>query len=446
MFWIVWASFLFLNIAVLFKLRSHPIYEPRVLFSLSSLPWLITGYGYFVKYEGFLAAKPGLYSASLDVLSIKAMFLFVLGYLSFIAGASFKIRYQILSFDAFRRVSAPSSLQIVIWGMVLLAALNFFLNVFMISGGNIIAYISSTAGRNYQVAEGQGVSAVGYVFGLVAVNFIFYFAGKKDTSKKAMFFLLMVFVFFIFVRASQGRIFQTLVFIGSTYVCYLIAVHQAGKKSVSYIKSIPAFLLLAVLGIMLYFLRILSAYFYSGRSLEALDFNFMFSGFMHFAVERGNVPNVPVLLTLIDKIPSETFYFLGSTIPNFLLWLVPKSLLAPDYLISLRIKELWYTDIPGGGLPPTGVGEWYANFGMLGVFFGMFLVGATLKYVYFKALNGNSPYLKVIWANIAMGFIVVYPKTDLSQIPSFMIIVVGLFWFSASILHTIMRPAKVQKE
>ncbi|WP_161487085.1 MULTISPECIES: O-antigen polymerase [Marinobacter] len=416
-----------------------------MLFSLSSLPWLITGYGYSIDYEGFLAAKAGFYSASLEVLSIKAMSLFVLGYLSFIAGASVKTGHPAAGhFNSHRNPSLISSLKIVSWVMILLAALNFSVNVVMISGGNILDYLSNTAGRSYQVAEGQGISAIGYIFGLVGVNFIFYFAGKENTSKKAMLFLLMLLVIFILVRASQGRIFQTLVFIGSTYVCYLIAIHQSGRVNASYVKSIPVFLSLALLGVALYFLRILSAYFYSGKDLASVDFDFIFSGFMHFAVERGNVPNVPILLTLIDKIPEETFYFAGSTIPNFLLWLIPKSLLAPDYLISLRIKELWYLDIPGGGLPPTGVGEWYANFGIAGVFVGMFLVGFTLKYIYSKALSGSSPYLKVIWANLSIGFIVIYPKTDLSQIPSFIILVVGIFWLCAGILHTIVRPKNIR--
>jgi len=48
---------------------------------------------------------------------------------------------------------------------------------------------------------------------------------------------------------------------------------------------------------------------------------------------------------------------------------------------ELWIKDKWYLDVEGGGLPPTAVGEWYANFGFAGVVVGMFVVGMALGVV-----------------------------------------------------------------
>ncbi len=33
------------------------------------------------------------------------------------------------------------------------------------------------------------------------------------------------------------------------------------------------------------------------------------------------------------------------------------------YQPSVMIKQVWYSHLQGGNLPPTGIGEMYANFG-----------------------------------------------------------------------------------
>ena len=163
--------------------------------------------------------------------------------------------------------------------------------------------------------------------------------------------------------------------------------------------------------------------------------NVFFDQIVHFALERGNVPNFPVVFTIIEKIPGEEGFLLGKTLFNWALFLIPKSILKGDYLISLWIKDRWYMDIEGGGLPPTAVGEWYANFGIAGVVGGMFLVGFLLGRIFKRARLSDSPFLAVLWANIAFGFIVIYPKTDLAQIPAFSIVVLLVTWVLVELLR-----------
>ena len=163
MFWIPWILFFLVNLFVLFTLRKHPIYEPRVLFSLSSLLWLVAAYGYIVEFEGFLAAKLHFYNESMNVLVVKAMLLFLIGYLGFILGASFR-PYSIQNKLLFYKYS---TIKLVVFILAFLAISNFYLNVLLISNGNVVDYLVSTAGRIYQIKDGKGISAVGYLFGFI---------------------------------------------------------------------------------------------------------------------------------------------------------------------------------------------------------------------------------------------------------------------------------------
>jgi oligosaccharide repeat unit polymerase len=90
-------------------------------------------------------------------------------------------------------------------------------------------------------------------------------------------------------------------------------------------------------------------------------------------------------------------------------------------------------------LPPTAVGEWYANFGFAGVVVGMFIVGLALGVLYKLARSSENPYLIVLWANLVFGFVVIYPKTDLAQIPVFSIFILFWLWLLMTIVRSGVR-------
>jgi hypothetical protein len=175
-----------------------------------------------------------------------------------------------------------------------------------------------------------------------------------------------------------------------------------------------------------------------GGGYDKFSLSEFFGNIVHFAVERGNLPNVPILLTIIDKFPSENFFLSGKTIFNWLLYFAPKQFLPDDFLISMWIKQQWYSGIEGGGLPPTAIGEWYANFGPIGVCLGMFLVGLILNHVYRLSRTSDSVAMKILWANLSFGFIIIYPKTDLSQIPVYTIFFIMLFYIAYRVFRSLL--------
>jgi hypothetical protein len=242
------------------------------------------------------------------------------------------------------------------------------------------------------------------------------------------------------IRFSQARIFQTLVLLGACYVSYSMGAARRTGAHTPWIGHVHYLVLAAAMGVGFYFLRLASALNSLGIRINWDSVSDFGSRITHFALERGNVPNFPIVFTIIDKMPSEMDLLYGKTLFNWAIFFVPKSILKGDYLISIWIKNTWYLDIEGGGLPPTAVGEWYANFGIAGVIAGMFLVGLSLGALFKMARVSESPYLAVLWSNLVFGFVVIYPKTDLAQIPVFSIFILLCLWLLMKLLQASTGP------
>ena len=425
-------------VLVLYLLRREPLYDPRILFTLAASLWLFIIHGYLVDFEGYLAAKPGFYSQDVKILSTMAIGLWLIGYGAFISGASLGVRFTIRSsLQDFRDYKL---LLFVCALLIAVAFLNFMTNVVLISGGNIIRYLSEFSIRPYQIADNQGVSAAGYLLGFIGVQVIAFVVGRKEHSTPMLLgFLAAVFLMLI-IRFSQARIFQTLVLLGACYVSYAMGAARRKGEHTPWIGHVHYLVLAAAMGAGIYFMRLASALSHLGININAQSVSDFGSRFTHFALERGNVPNFPIVFTIIDKMPSEVDLLYGKTLFNWAVFFVPKSILKGDYLISIWIKNTWYLDIEGGGLPPTAVGEWYANFGIAGVIAGMFLVGLSLGALFKMARLSENPYLVVLWSNLVFGFVVIYPKTDLAQIPVFSIFILFCLWLLMKLLRASTGP------
>jgi oligosaccharide repeat unit polymerase len=427
-------------VGVLHALRREPLYEPRVLFTLAASLWLLIIPGYLVEFEGYLAAKPGFYQTDVRLLSVFALGMMLVGYCALIGGATLAARIRTRQLrNPFR---ANTLLLAVCLAFVAVAVANFTANVFLVSGGNLFAYMANFAMRPYEIADDLGISAAGYLLGFIAVQLLAYQVGRRRPTALVLFGLLTLVLVTTVMRTSQGRLFQVLVFVGACYVAYAMGASRRNEADVAWPRRLPYLLSMAALGIGLYFLRLASALKNLGLTVDLGTVSTFFNQIVHFSLERGNVPNFPVVFTIIEKVPGDQDFLLGKTLFNWALFLIPKSILKGDYLISIWIKDTWYFDIEGGGLPPTAVGEWYANFGIAGVIGGMFLVGFLLGRIFKLARLSDNPFLAVLWANLAFGFIVIYPKTDLAQIPAFTMVILLFTWLLVDLLRAGARGAR----
>ena len=310
---------------VLYALRSEPLYEPRVLFTLAASLWLLIIPGYVVEFEGYLAAKPGLYETDVRLLSVFALGLMLLGYGALVGGATLAVRIR--TSPQRQPFRARTVLVAVCLAFVALALANFLANVYLVSGGNVFSYMANFALRPYEVADDLGVSAAGYLLGFIAVQLLAYMAGRGKPTALVLFGLLLLVLLTTAMRTSQGRLFQVLVFLGACYVAYAMGAAQRNKADIAWPKRIFYLLALAGMGVGLYFLRLASALKHLGVSVDLGTATVFFNQIVHFALERGNVPNFPVVFTIIEKIPSEQGFLLGKSLFNWALFLIPKSIL-----------------------------------------------------------------------------------------------------------------------
>jgi oligosaccharide repeat unit polymerase len=419
---------------VLYRYRSEPLYDPRILFTLATSLWLLIIHGYLTEFDGYLAAKPGFYSQDIRFLAAIALGMAWIGYLFFILGASIGTRFAMRSPTA--AIRDRSLLTYICLVFIAIATLNFMANVMLISGGNVVRYLSEIAIRPYQIADNMGITASGYLFGFIGVQVLAFLVGRRDASKRVLLGLVALVLIVTVIRFSQARIFQTLVLVCGSYVSFVMGKALREGRHTPWLGHFHYLLAVAALGVGIYFLRLASSLRHIGVEINwqtVVDFS---DKILHFALQRGNVPNFPVVFTIVDKMPTEESFLLGKTLFNWAIFIVPKSILKGDYLISLWVKRTWYLDVEGGGLPPTAIGEWYANFGFAGVVVGMFVVGLAVGSLYKIAVSSESPYLAVLWANVAFGFVVIYPKTDLAQIPVYTIFMLLCLWLLMTALQS----------
>lgn len=190
----------------------------------------------------------------------------------------------------------------------------------------------------------------------------FYGFLKRRVSAKKYFLFVFIIAFFLFVTTGHKAPVVALL---------LLAVGLYGKyNKVSFLKVIICVLLL--------FLIIISMN--SIRSGDGMNISKI--------AERSFALTVPIyemnylqLVWLVKKdllkIQFGNEYLQNSMIiiPRFLWQNKPISF---DY----SLKQLLKFNFLGGGAPPTMFGSLYINFGLYGVFIGMFIIGVFYKYLY----------------------------------------------------------------
>ncbi len=105
----------------------------------------------------------------------------------------------------------------------------------------------------------------------------------------------------------------------------------------------------------------------------------------------GNLMQLQCLAVLVDSMPDQLDYQNGETFKMvFLIWL--PSLLFPDKpptaagVFTLAFwPEKWLEQ--GTTLPPGLFGEFYMNFGLIGIFLGALLMGTTYSFFYWKNIR-----------------------------------------------------------
>lgn len=434
-------ALLFLIISGFFFLKKDKVlFDPMVVFSayyytvvLSGLYLICTNFETSVTFS-----NTSMTSRALSLFNISLIY-FIAGYLCALLGYFIFVKERKIKINLENRSQLPDGLlQIVITCFLLIGLTNFIYVIYVFAGGNILLYINNIALRQYEFAE-QG-STLGYLFAYIAMYLWFFKLLRKNTHS----FVFLLFLLFTgLMKASTGRILQTIVYMSSFVIIYYY-VEISRSKLLKNSKYIFGFLSFGLFGILFYFFRILSSLSVSNK-LGNFPISELFSGFIYsfgyFAIDKGNLPNIPILMKIIDCWADDIGFLYGQSFLKPFIAILPTSI-RPEplgYSLGLTIKNTWFLNIEGGGLPPTGVGEMFANFGILGPFIGLFIFGALCAWLYNFMLKTGNYWILAVYSQILIGFILIYAKGEFFNLSLMYVLPIAFTVISLKLLVYVSR-------
>jgi oligosaccharide repeat unit polymerase len=298
---------------------------------------------------------------------------------------------------------------------------NFSFNVITMAGGDVFQYLSTVAVRHSQY-ENTGGTAMFYNLLYISCYLWFYIlVSFKRTGFEAILFLI-VFLLSLIMWISQGRIFLTISYFFSFFGIYYSIIYFK-KGQINNIKFFAISFMIVFSGLIFYFLRIISSL--NENDMLNSSLWYYLSEFLsldmlgYYAVDKGNIPNLALLMKIIDGWEDDIGFLYGSSLVTWIMNLLPSGI-RPDYPIpSVLIKNTWYSHIVGGNLPPTGLGEMFANLGYLGVVIGMTYFGVLCSLMNKLLIRYNNYWFLAIYIILSIHFFALYPKVEFQNLQLF---------------------------
>jgi len=401
------------------------LFEGFSLFSFYYFTLLIPAiYLYVSNFEKSVFINYTTFSQPLDELFLWSLIYYIVGYIFAYFGFKIFKKNEMISIDLHNDGVSKKVLNIIIIAFSIIGLLNFIYNIIFFSGGNLFDYITNVSVRALMFNEEGGTQA-GYLFAYMAA-YMWVYKILKYHTKYRLFLLYLIIT--ILMKATTGRIFGTLLYMLSFFaIFYFVNIKIQRKK---HFKYFGYFGLMFLFGVLFYFFRITSSLAYNdmlttdwiGTIIEFMNIDYL----MYYAVDKGNTPNIALFMKIIDSWANDVGYLYGESLFTWIYSLLPRSMRPEDYQISAMASNIWYSHVPsnvqGGNLPPTGIGEMYANFGILGPFLGMFIFGSIVAFFYNLLLKFNNFWYLVVYVNISLGFFMIYAKGEFDNFSLWFII------------------------
>jgi oligosaccharide repeat unit polymerase len=376
----------------------------------------------YINNQNFSTPIPELFNITIAYIIICYIFAY-LGYKTFINKFTPKI-------DLYNDGISIKILNIVIIIFIIIGLSNFYFNVLKFAGGSLFLYMENMALR-YAEFKYIGGTTIGYLFAYTAGYMWLYRSFKLN--KKISPVLIIYILITIIMKASTGRILGTLFYLLSyVLIYYFIYFDTQSKKHKKYFLVL---FLIPFLGISLYFFRGASSVGFEVSMLDSISLNTI----MYYLVDKGNVPNLTVLMKVIDGWGDGMPFLYGKSLFTWVYDIIPSEFRPAAYQPSVMIKQVWYPHIEGGNLPPTGMGEMFANFWYFGSVFGMYLFGVFSAFIYNLLNKFNNYFYLVVYSNITLGFIFIYPKGEFDNLSLWAILPIGLTYLLVRFLTILLR-------
>jgi oligosaccharide repeat unit polymerase len=161
---------------------------------------------------------------------------------------------------------------------------------------------------------------------------------------------------------------------------------------------------------------------------------FSLEGIAKYVVEGRNLPDINIVAQIIQGVPDDLDYMYGKSFLYLLGNLIPRQSEGSEKEIlglDLQLKELWFQGRPGGGRPPTLMGEFYINFGSAGVMVGMLLFGIFCGYLYKLLKWRENVWGILVYAAFIAKFVMPVIKGQFSATMQ------ATFWHTVPVLMTL---------
>lgn len=203
--------------------------------------------------------------------------------------------------------------------------------------------------------QGNGKSIYFIYLSMLAVWILFDgYINYRNIKTKAIVLIVLFTTFMLFTLGFRSRIAEL----------FLVMIIIYNNKYKLPLKKLINFGLIGVLGMLgLYYIRIIISGDDTATMKHLLD-NMM---------EVNNINLSYIFRRFPNYVPFQNGY---TYIINFLM-LKP----GPDVDFTLWLKEALNIQFNGAGVTPTIIGEFYINFGYIGIYIGMFIMGMLCKIV-----------------------------------------------------------------
>lgn len=261
--------------------------------------------------------------------------------------------------------------------------------------------------RFFEVGDSDTKSAGGYVRWsamLGQISFIIYFIWFAEKRKSWLSFYGLFAVFQLILAITFPLITSARVGIVAVFLWAMIIWNYMRKISI---------ISLASGGIIVLFLILMVSAFRPGLgkakslgdAVEKINLEYLGDIF----VGNRNLMGIDKTSHIIAAIPSKIPYQYGKTMFSWVFAPIPRSIwpgkppITPGGQIAEEIYHFGEGAF-GGGIPPSLIAEFYMNFGILGIIFGMFFIGLFLKFTYASL----GPYMTVNKNALALYVIITY--------------------------------------
>ena len=334
---------------------------------------------FFVTYTATLGISPickyimtKSYSENQYILILTGYTMFLIGY--FVKIGSFKIINKLRSLDNNKKSKKEcndfilKSLAIILFVISIIACI-----IYATKNAEYLFGDDLENGR-ITALPGNGMLIQAINLGTISIFILFEMVLNNKFNVKV--FALM----FGIVMLSNGIIgFRSKIIIP---VIILIIMYNK-KKKITLKQIIPLIIILLIFG---------SAY---GMMRGNSNTNILTYATKHFAIGSQNLGYI------LNRFPNGVEYQKGYTYIINILMLAP----GPDPDFTLWLKEKLNMNFDGGGVTPTIIGEFYINFGFIGIVFGMLAIGMILKKLDYLYEKSNSIFMPSYLISIALSIV-----------------------------------------